>query len=429
MTQRLLDLYRAVAKTANLVAGDDGMFYTLYNGKKEPALIKDKRLVLPTKEHLSNPDWTKRVPFHPLSENLLREKETPVLENFRAAVNLRLQYTLVFIGQQLITLIASTGDHKKLNPEQSEILSQVKDVDEKTLDDFLKLCAAMPPRQTSKTFVNIYLKKGGKLPLGDGERSFSRLGVVSFPLYHELQKSMEKDDDAVWGVKIPRKKSRRGLMQLLEYIFPRIKETNAYSRGSNSELAPFMDALMKSVAAVADPINTVMRRFNNRLSAHEDLFFEDDWVEAFDNIDSYGPDVRTIPMLQAGDTAAPAPAPAPAPAAAAPAPAAYPWNNPQPTQVVFPSAATAPPPVPHTPRGGVDFEQLLRTNPRVAAAAGMGFSHQMTVGNPNSPRGTGLTGQQGMFPPMAGANMFQTPAMGQGSTMWNQPMAPTRPSF
>lgn len=282
----LIDLYKSLLKTANLTSTDDGCISMTLAKSSQPAMVKGKRLVLPLQTHLANPNKSEIVIFHPLSEHISRG-ESDVLEKFRSALTIRLNYTIGILGFQLLQIAASVGEHAKLSPDQSEFLSKVKFADEKTLDTFTKVMAAMPATQTAKSFISIYLKRGAMLM----DKKYPRAGIVSFPLYKEL-KTNEKD---VFGVKV-RVKDRETLINLLEYIFPQIDTENAYSYGSTSEIAPFLHALMQSVLKLASPLNDLLTLFQDKMDGAEDLLFEDGWVETFENLNVMLPEIRKIPM-------------------------------------------------------------------------------------------------------------------------------------
>jgi len=393
---KILELYSAVLKMAKRHVNEDGTVSQVFGGKNEPSLIKGKRIVVPTREHLSNPDWSNRVVFHPLSENILRG-ESAVLEDFRHALNLRINWTIGLVGFQLLMIAASNEEHAKLSPYQSEYLRFVKNANKTTLEAFKKLMKAMPLDQTQKAFVSIYLKRAGTI----GERRYSRVGVVNFPLYQELCKPDVKE---IWGVKFANKKDPETIKKLLEQMIPGIDVDHSHSRGSDSGVAPYLDALMKSVMAVSADLNAQIDLFQNVLDANspdedddansKNLRFNDEWVEVFDNLDVMIPEVRMIPMQAGNDggkPAAPAQQPtaatAPAAAPAGPLPAALSgngWNQqaqPQ-AQSVFAQAAAAPGPV-HTGRG-LDFESLLRSNGALAQA----------VGGVSAPQSNGWNGNQ-----------------------------------
>ena len=379
---KILDLYKSILKAASLEA-DAGGYISMVMGESKPVLVGGKRLVLPQPEQLSNPDWSERVAFHPLVENILRG-ESEVLTKFRQVLNLRLNYVLGVVFYEMVLLSASPAEHAKLTPDQGAFLSRVKDSDERTVKDLKKILDAMPLNQTQKSFVNIFLKRGGNI----GDRRYSRVGVVSFPLYQELTRP--NYDGSVFGVKL-RVKDRASFTALLEYIMPDIADVNNYHRGSDSKIAPFLDSLMKAFVAVASPLNDLIEMFGSVFDEPEKLVFESAWLESFENLDSYSVEIRTIPALdgnQGTSTKAPtvtsSAATAETTTAAVPVtqqaqqPAVQkPWEPPvvqqpmvqqqwQQGHLMQPMAQQQVQPGIVKTERGVDFESVLRSNPALA---------------------------------------------------------------
>jgi hypothetical protein len=370
---KLIPLYESLLAAANMISTADGFISRKVGGKSTPATIKGKRLVLPIHEHLSNPKPAEQIIFHPLSENILRG-ESVVVEDYRNALNVKLNYTIGVLAYQLLTIATSTAEHSKLNPDQLEFLSAVKNADERTLEAFQKLLKAMSVDQTTNAFVSIYLKRGG---IVDGKK-YSRAGIVSFPFFEELV-----DSDTVYGVKL-RIKDKETLINLMMYIFPSIDEKDHYNRGSDSDVAPFLDSLMKAVMAVASAINDQVNLFADVLEDPEEMMINDDWVETFDNLGVMLPEIRMIPM-QAGNEG-PAKATEVVRADVRPATTASPLpaalmntTGYVPPPVYPPAGYVAPgyhPPAPMYPagpvktNGGLDFQSVLNSNPALNAAVG-----------------------------------------------------------
>jgi hypothetical protein len=271
------------------------------------------------------------------------------------------------VALALLRIGASLDDQKKLDPEQAEFLSAVKNVDQKTIDDFKLILGKMPANTPTKQFVSIFLRRSATL---DGTAYF-RAGIASFPFYTELLKR----EGAVHGVKL-RKKDYDNLIALFDYILPHQGEANYYSRGSDSRTAPSTDAIMKTVMAVAGPLNDVVARFGDLLP--EGLEIPCAWAETFENIGSLINEIREVPMLQGNEGAVPeAKTAVQTPAVAqAQATAAVPARVPIPgTTAAAPGEYRAP--VPGTVAGThaarsntTDLETLLRSNPALAAQAG-----------------------------------------------------------
>lgn len=346
MTMKILDLYKSVLATAGMITTSDGFIKMKLADKTKQATIKGKSLVMPTDEQLKSPDWSNRVVFHPLFENIMRP-ESEVLALYRQAANIRINVTVGTMAAFLMRLATSPSEHGRLSPDQSEFLSLLKNADDKTMQALKKLMEAAPVSQPQKSFVHIYLKKTGSVA---GKR-YARVGVVTFPVYAELKKA-EKTHE-VFGVKL-RVKDIETLLAMFEYIFPGIGEPESYNRGSNSDVAPSIDVMMKTIAAIADPLNALLELMGSVMDDDDlqDLVFQDDWMETFENLAVMLPQIRAIPM-QAGNDGAVKPEPAvTAPAvvqpqfqaAPVPAPQTYPVQQPwqaQPVQQPHPPVTSA----------------------------------------------------------------------------------------
>lgn len=330
MSNKLLPLYRSVLKAAHLICDDEGFVKKIQGKKKEPWLVGGKSVVLPTDEHLkSGSDAT--VVFHPLFEYLPRG-ESDVVKEYRRAITERLHLSFLALATELLTIAASQQQHAQLSPEQSEFLSFVPEADEKMLKTFEELTNAMPLGQNQKSFVSMYLKRGGAL----GGKVAHRMAVVTFPLYKQLvedgerresemaarkSKPKPKDSDKkkeaplppvpneTYGVSL-RQVDREAFIKLFEYMMPNLQEENSYSAISNSNIAPSIDALMHAVQNLAAPLNDLVERFKNRLSeaAQVILRVEDSWVPDFVNLAPLQIEIRMIPMQSGNDGATVAPA-------------------------------------------------------------------------------------------------------------------------
>ena len=376
---KLLELYENLLKAAFLATTEDGYVSRKFGDQTDPAIIKGKRLVLPTQEHLANPNKKDIILFHPLSENILKG-ESVVLEEFRTSLNIRLNFTIGLIAFQLLQIATSTKEHAKLTPDQSEFLSDLKNADEKTLDTFGKLLKAMNVSQNQNVFVSIFLKRSGSV----GGKKYQRAGIVAFPFYEELMKSTTE----LYGVKL-RVKDRETFIKLMEYIFPNIGVPESHNRGSDSDVAPFLDALMKAVMTVSAPLNDQITLFSNFLDSPEEMMVNDEWVEVFDNLGVMLPQIRSIPMQAGSEPVMPkneselhttVPVIQTTPVAASPLPAALTnppaqtvWSNYQPPAAMTFNNGQQPLPGSNgivRTANGINFESVLRSNPVLAQTVG-----------------------------------------------------------
>lgn len=311
---KMLDVYRQIGATADWAITDDDMV-SLKEYKKDgtvkkiPLTIKGRRLVIPSALHMSNGNWEDRVAFHPFSENTARG-ESEVLERLRACINERVNTVFPIIVLHLLRLANSPAEHAKLTPEQGEFLPIAKDVNEKLVNRFKTILEKMPVRTPTKQFIHILLRRSARI---DG-RDYFRGGMVSFPFYQEL---LKEDGE----VQFDRKKDRQTLINIFNYILPHQGELHFYSRGSDSRIAPSIDAVMKATLAVIGPLNDVIERFDGIIPADK-LIIPADWAESFDNLETFLPEIRELPMLQGNEGAHPDAHATVQPAQQAPRPAA-----------------------------------------------------------------------------------------------------------
>jgi hypothetical protein len=411
MTLKLNQLYTSLLDCAGMVVDKEGFVSVKMLNKTSPAMIDGKRLVLPTQEQLMSSDHTNRTVFHPLMENIMRGGESEVITKLRQAFNIRLNYTFAAIGQSLLTLAASVADHKHLSPYQSEMLSAVKDVDEKTVVAFSHMMINASKESSDKSFVNIYLRRKATI----NGKIYARGGIVTFPMLQELKEDKEKYS----GVKL-RIKDKAALIQLHEYIFPGCSEPETYNKGSNSDVAPFLDSLMLTVKSLSSKVNDILELFGPLIDGHEQFVFNADWVDSFDNLADLIPQIRSVPM-QAGNEgrghkeATPV-APQPTTLSYQPAP---PVNQPsyqQPQQFTHQPVQAAPPAIVAT-ENGITFDSLMRMNPNIQANAAMipnRFVPQMM--------------HPGMMPPQQRQPSWSVPQMMNPGGMM-MPMQPMQQSY
>lgn len=358
----LLKLYESILKCGSLSVDDNGFVSVNLLNSNSPCTIGGKRLVLPTQAHLSNPNPSEKIIFHPLSENILRG-ESEIITKMRQVFNIKLNYTFGAVAQALLSIISSVAEHHKLTPDQSEIFSIIKEADETSVVNFSKVLMSVNADTSDKLFINIYLKRGGIVK----DKKYSRVGVVTFPFYESLL----SDTDTLNGVKV-RAKDKELFIKLYQYILPNVEIPESYNIGSNSDIAPFLDALMKTVMNSASKINDVVELYKNLIDSPEDLVYDSDWVETFENLSVMVPQIRQIPAqlgnegntkvvttpTQFSPPSEPLRTIPAAPVTAAP--------------TAYPHIGYTPPAPLSTPTGivktdrGIDFNSILRTNPALA---------------------------------------------------------------
>ena len=364
---KIIDFYKSILSLGNLTADQDGMVSAEMNGTKIPLMVNAKRMVLPTQAHMSNPNKDEVVLFHPLAENIMRG-ESDVMAKFRSTINIKLNYTIGVIIEELTILATSPGMHSRLKADQFEFLALLKESDAKTVEAFQAVIKAMSIGNTEKCFVHLYVKKNAMI----NGKNFRRGAIVTFPAYEDMVKS----EVSVFGIKL-RKKDFAAFKAILEYIFPKINEKDAYSQGNISETAPTLDALLLGVLRVASHLNSMIENYESVLDDLTELKYDDEWVPELENLAQFTNELRLIPMQAGNEGASPGVTTTAVPPAGqlqnvAPPVAHVPYQAPAPLQQQQPQYIN--PSQMQQQSGvnvvkttnGIDFAATMRNNPQLA---------------------------------------------------------------
>ena len=287
---KLLDFYIATLEAVNMKTSSDGYIsFEIDETGQQPVLVNGKRLVLPTTENLRKGESGNLSYFNPLKENILKGA-SPILQKYREAINTKLMFSFSVLFAELLTIAASSEEHKLLTPDQSEILSILKKIDEKSLQDFTKI-VGKAEADNKDAFVYVFLKQGATFK---GVK-YKRGTVVNFPFYDELC----EDKDTVFGVKL-RNSDRKQFKALMEYIFPEITDKEAYNYGSN-DLAPSFTSLLGALYKLGAAINQVLNLFKDKVDSPESIEISAEWGEYLDRTDSFLPEIRLLPLLDGNE--------------------------------------------------------------------------------------------------------------------------------
>ena len=399
----LIDLYKSIVSAAGLVADDEGYISTnqeLFTGDENtPAMIGDKRMVLPTDEHLKTPSDTKII-IHPLKEQAFKG-ESEVFIKLKTALTVRLNFTMAALTNALLDIAKKVEIHKTLSPDQAQLLVVGKSITDKTHITFseVMLKSVANPEHS---FVHIFMKKSGVVD----NVSFRRVAVVTFPIYEELC----KEQDKYFGMTI-KPAERDNLKALMEYILPGIETPGKFNRGSNSNVAPYMDSLMASFGSVAAYFNEKLELFNKFIPEADILTINSEWVEVFEDLDAHRTMIHMVPQ-QAGNEGS---FQAPTTPAMVPMPAA----QPAPAASAAPRPITATPQQQHYPQnqqqgqtGPRSFADMVRASPHLQQYAQGMQVQQGYAPPPGAPRGNWGGAPQPMYP-------GQYPGMGYQPTWVN----------
>lgn len=269
------DFYEKLVGSCDVKVTDNGlMSLSQPEGDDIPCMIDGKRLALPLKERLRDPDDA-IIFFHPLSENVLVGGESPVLKKLKMLMKYRLNSVASVLMYELMALAVDKDQHRKFEPKQHDliaVLNQAVPASVTATTKFLEKANA----KGETSLVSIYLKNGGQ----HKGNKYSRLAVTSFPPL----KDFERDDKTVFGVELGSKRDKTLLKDLFLYIFEDAEKDGAYSFGSNDMAAPHFHALANAYVLVAERLNKVTKRFSNLLSHPDRLTIDLSWAEHLEDL-------------------------------------------------------------------------------------------------------------------------------------------------
>lgn len=296
----LLKHYENLLAMARLRLDDSGMVHRLANGegKITNLFVQTKPVVMPIYKQLASADISERLVFHPFAESAAKG-ESVIVAELRSRFCHTIGLSLSAFFTRCLELAASKAEHSKLNPIQAEMLDALRKIEIENaaaiVGLFVKLLKS--PEKKTAAMVQIYLTRNGKV----GEKEYARAGIVSFPLYSAVLTELEKTKDrSIEGIPMS-EKNLVYIKGLFEYVFPLLKtDPTGYNQGSNSEVAPYMDALMKTTAAVVGMVNERIKLFENILNKDGDDAglkpLPEDWMSAIDELGSLLPEIIKIPL-------------------------------------------------------------------------------------------------------------------------------------
>lgn len=265
----LLDYYKLIVEEcAGMVLSEDGTIHSSVDGVLAPVLVNKKKLIMPTREFLSRPDWEQFTAFHPLSEKSSMG-ESEVLRTIRMYMYTTLNGDGSMILESAIRLAASPALHKKLPAKVKRMLAIVPDADDRSVKDMGKILDRLGSHNRAK-LVSIFLKRKGKL---DG-REYSRVCSVDFPILTDAN----DDTREILGVQV-RVKDYEPFKALICWVYGVEK---GYSRGTNTPIAPYLTCLLQSWFAIAEHINEIVTLLKDSLPELAVLGYNTSWADFLD---------------------------------------------------------------------------------------------------------------------------------------------------
>lgn len=286
-------IYKAILETGWLITDEKGLVYRNLSAtsgeEKEAFVMLEKAVALPTRENLARSGRDNLLIFHPLMEGLLGG-ESPVIGKLRRAYGIRFTFAAAALFGSLLGGVTHETEYNKFSPDQMDLLTTIKNVDAGTIKTWDKLVEMSIDRHgMSNAFADVYIKRD-KLMNG---QSYSRIATVRFPIYNELVNNPDK----IFGGKFkPSTSDRNVIIKLFEYMFPNIAVEDAYTVGTNSRIAPYLDSLLGVFGKLFKIINTIYGRFSDVVIFDEAIKVELEWLDWFRDIESLKNLAQSVPQ-------------------------------------------------------------------------------------------------------------------------------------
>lgn len=396
----LIQIYEHIFQLAGWKADSQGVARIAVGDDNDPVLMDGKIIVLPTREHLMNPEPDRKIIFHPLAEQSDRG-ESKIIAKLKKSINVVMSMRFGELGKELLSIVADPTQQKRLNPAQMEVILGIREADAKTVSNWDNTIRKTLSSSADKYFINIHLRRGGEYQ----GQSFARVALVVFPYYRELKSEKGGDVGAI------RKKDHDTFLQVYRAILPEVEIAEAYNFGYSGAIAPFLFALLKSTKKMADRFNEIVDLYGDLLANADAMRCDTDWDSALHDTEKLSGLIRQIPMQEGNDgVLQPMPQVQQVQAPPVPAPVQYPQPvqtppyAPQGYQQPYQQPYPAPAPVedPYSPKG-LSFKKLMAANPAIAQApnllgsqlaykaaaeaaqAGYGYPQQPPYGYPQQP--------------------------------------------
>lgn len=267
--------YAKFLANLGIMTDANGVTYVQEGGTWLPMTMSQRRLVLPTEDWLRDPNWDATIPFHPFSEHLQKGKSV-VLEKTTRAVNLRLNQIISQLMLTKIKFAADTESHAAASAEQKEFLRLLPDINAKTtFNDFKKFIMGHVDGSAEKSFISIYLKRGGEL----AGTAYSRTAIVTSP----ARKAAGSAEPVIFDYKFSSKRNRDYLLILLDEILPKLQTDVGYSVGSNAPIAPYFVTLATAYQDIMTDLNRQLEIFKDINPDLGALIADMSWMEIVDN--------------------------------------------------------------------------------------------------------------------------------------------------
>lgn len=285
---KLHTLYAQILEFAGIKIENDGRLTIDFKDRQFPAEIGGKRMVMPYDEILRQLDSEKEIVFHPFQE-FINRGESDVVRKLRRIINIRLNIATLAAIDAMMEILSNPALHAKMSPQQREVIKSVGEVDGVLRGKFMALATTAFAENPDALFVNIYTKKSGVFK----GNKHARVGVVTFPIY---------ESTAFAGTKLGKKGSWETILQIINFVFPGSQDdAEAYNSYSDSTDCPWLDCLLRTAINVTERLNEIVRIYGNLIDGDNLVTFNMDWVDGFDNLNTYKKEIALIPSQRGNE--------------------------------------------------------------------------------------------------------------------------------
>lgn len=297
--KKLSTLYTSVLIALGLPVDEEGAAYVQEGDQKVPFTMKGKVLKVPTDAFLKDPDFDKFQAFHPLCENIQRNK-SEVLDRTTKLAEMHVNNVLTELLIALTDFASKKDNHKKANTEQKKFLRLWDSADAKSLKAVRDLLLKGVDPAAEKSLCTIFLRRDG---MWKGEQ-WPRLAVVTFPIMDEQDNG---SNDTIYGKKFPRVGDKTAFFELMRYILPGIDDPDTYNYGSKSPIAPYFHSLMMAYNSVMKDLNAQIRLFEGLYPELAEWETPLGWVKDMADLSDYKHQIDPLPgnegIVEKGDVA------------------------------------------------------------------------------------------------------------------------------
>ena len=271
----MLQHYQALLNNLTVYTNEDGLCYTKKADNQLPLVLHNRRMTLPTENFNRKPDLDSFIVFHPFCESVVRG-ESEIIVWLKERMLRRLNAIMGIMIADFAELASDGELQKKLTTDQLSAIQTFGDADETTSANIAKVVEKVV-RDDKENWVHFYLRHSGKS--GEkAEKQSKRFCKVTFPIYRQLLEEGNK----VAGITL-RVKDKKFLKAVLEYVLEKIGTEDAYSFGSNSDIAPYYHALINAFAKVGLPISSRVYLFRKHMSTiANSRIHTDGWLDTFE---------------------------------------------------------------------------------------------------------------------------------------------------